>query len=124
MFHVFVQYNHKIAEFQVVLTFLATAIEVLLAVFLAAGIIAFATEEDGSEIMQQPLKLSNTDAADSPSVDEQIRLLPKEPVTLQELKIALKSVGTSGVSRMNKSQLKELWNIYVNSSSSSNEQYA
>lgn len=121
MFHVFVEYNHKIAEFQTVLTFLATAIEVLLAVFLAAGII-FATEEDGSEITQQPLKLSNTDAANSPSVDEQIRL-PKEPESLQELKITLKSVGTKGVSRMKKSQLKELWDIHVNSSST-NEQYA
>lgn len=103
---VFIEYNETISAFQAVLTVLATALEGLLLIFLMAGIISMATADDEHSPNSNPV------LNESPEKVGTALILSKNsaaPDTLLELRAALREIGISGISKLNKDRLKELW---------------
>jgi hypothetical protein len=122
MNEVFIEYNHRIAEFQVVLTCLAIAMEALLILLGLAGIFSSITQDNdgGGEfldtlIVSQPICQKQPDAFQSIPLDlEPVVLVPPKIsiapnlVTIAELRETAKSLGMKGIARKNKAELLSL----------------
>jgi hypothetical protein len=113
MFNVFIEYNRQIAEFQVVLTFLATAIEVLLAFLLMGAIVSSAVGGNNLESGEPLVIIESVDSAPVADKDQRQELvIPAVPNTLAELKASLIELGITGVSKLRKAELEQIWLNY------------
>jgi hypothetical protein len=119
---VFIEYNHKIAEFQAVLTFLAITIEVLFMLLGLAAIVSSITQnnEGASEslnasISSQPICPKQLEAFQATPLDLDfvVSVPPKgsiaaKPITVAELREMARNLGLKGVVRKNKAELLSL----------------
>ena len=122
MYNVFIEYNHKIAEFQIILTILATFAEVIIGVILFTGVVAAifgepaevpaAVEEQektsGILIAPQPVNQQQIPASTTIIVNaEPCKLVPVEakPTTVAELRMKAQTLGVKGAARKNRAEL-------------------
>lgn len=122
---VFIEYNHKIAEFQAVLTFLAITIEVLFMLLGLAAIVSSITQNNegareslNASISSQPICLQQLGAfqATPLDLDSVVSVLPKgsiaaKLITVAELRETAKTLGLKGVARKNKAELLSLLKV-------------
>jgi hypothetical protein len=119
---VFIEYNQKIAEFQVVLTFLAIIMEALLMLLGVAAIVSGITQNNegtgdslGTSISLQPICQRQLGAFQANPLDLEsvVSVPPKvsiaaKPITVAELRETAKNLGLKGVARKNKAELLSL----------------
>jgi hypothetical protein len=122
---VFIEYNHKIAEFQAVLTFLAITIEVFLLLSGLAAIVSSITQNNegareslNASISSQLICQKQLGAfhATPWDIDSVVSVLPKgsitaKPITVAELRKTAKTLGLKGVARKNKTELLSLLKV-------------
>jgi hypothetical protein len=119
---VFIEYNHKIVEFQAVLTFLAITMEALLILLGLAVIVSSITQNNegtgdslGTSISLQPICQRQLGAFQANPLDLEsvVSVPPKvsiaaKPITVAELRETAKNLGLKGVARKNKAELLSL----------------
>jgi hypothetical protein len=122
---VFIEYNHKIAEFQAVLTFLAIMMEALLILLGLAVIVSGITQNNegtgdslGTSISLQPVCQRQLGAFQANPLDLEsvVSVPPKgsitaKPITVAELRKTAKTLGLKGVARKNKTELLSLLKV-------------
>jgi hypothetical protein len=122
---VFIEYNHKIAEFQAVLTFLAITIEVFLLLSGLAAIVSSVTQNNegareslNASISLEPVCPKQLGAFQATPLDLDSVVLdpPKvsiaaKPITVAELRKTAKTLGLKGVARKNKAELLSLLKV-------------
>jgi hypothetical protein len=122
---VFIEYNHKIAEFQAVLTFLAIVMEAFLLLSGLAAIVSSITQNNegareslNASISSEPICPQQLGAfqATSLDLDSVVSVPPKgsiaaKPITVAELRKTAKNRGLKGVARKNKAELLSLLKV-------------